>query len=80
MPQTRKQELDRINKILLEELVEEAQNFMNLHAQWLQTPKGTEDYYNLDGELYASIVHLKVHAGTLQDSLDDVTDLELASS
>ncbi|MEM6428705.1 MAG: hypothetical protein AAF708_05640 [Deinococcota bacterium] len=45
-----------------------------------QDSEDVEAYYELDGELYASIVHLKVHAGTLQDSLDEMTDLELASS
>lgn len=71
-----KENQERINDILLDELVEEAQDFIALRQELKRTPKDSEKYDELDGKVYASLVHLKVHAGTLQESLDEVEDLE----
>jgi hypothetical protein len=76
MSGTKRETVERVNEILLDELAEEAKRFVELLEELKGTPKDSEKYDELDGEVYASVVHLKVHAATLQESLDEIEDLE----
>jgi len=81
MTETRRDQLAHVNRVLTDEFAQEAARFLQLH-QRLRAASGEdaldeEAYATLEGQLYASIVHLKVHAATLQDSLDDLTDADV---
>jgi len=82
MTKTRREQLAHMNRVLTDELASEAERFLRLQQQLRQLSANEENvadeqYVALEGQLYASVVHLKVHAATLQDAFDDLTDADM---
>lgn len=59
---------------LLRELAEDAQEYLDLLKRSQEAAEGSEEQADLEGELYALVVALKIHAEGVQEAIDAYTD------
>jgi hypothetical protein len=59
---------------LLDELAEDAQAYLNLLARLREAELETEEHGDIEAQLYAKVVSLKIHSAGVQEALDAVTE------
>lgn len=59
---------------LLDELADDAHAYLELLANLRGVESDSEEHSDLEAQLYAKVVALKIHAAGVQEALDAVTD------
>jgi hypothetical protein len=59
---------------LLDELAEDAQEYLDLLARLREAEINTEEHGDIEAQLYAKVVGLKIHSAGVQEALDVVTE------
>lgn len=58
----------------LDELAQDAQQYLDMHRRWQQRPQGSAARQDLEAELDVQVTVLMAHATTTHDLMEEVTD------